>query len=349
MKDEDRILEHIKSVIGDPDEKVKIKKLNKELYELFMKEDLSSTNKPIYSIRLDGASKSYKRRVFSKIFKLDENNQYGFTRTKPLPIGIFKREKKVSMDILNNSISNFDPNSKIGEIFVVDIELDAYDDPKKKMYNEVFPSIFESKSKVPVSSRSMYQLLSTMRIGKRGDVLKFKVTEKTDAALLPKKKFPMFIEHTHFLTTRAGWKITNVYQYYTFEQEPFKKEYILGNQRSRQAAVARGDDVQANFWKLLNNTNFCFDCRDNSQNKSLHLIYDERQEVDLISKYSAYNSDNCFLNFDSLIENINRYYDKAENFDRNEWPFVETLREEETESVKKRHLNKKKEGDEKKT
>ena len=66
MKDKCWILEDIKSVIGDPDEKVKTKKLNKELYKLFTKEDLNSTNKPIYSIRLDGESKSHKWRVFSK-------------------------------------------------------------------------------------------------------------------------------------------------------------------------------------------------------------------------------------------------------------------------------------------
>ena len=116
-----------------------------------MKGDLSSTNKSIYSIRLDWESESHMRRVFSKIFKLDENNQYGFAMAKPLPIGIFKREKEVSMDILNNSISNFDLNYKIGDIFVVDIEFHAYDVSKKKMYNEVSPWILEPKSKVPVS------------------------------------------------------------------------------------------------------------------------------------------------------------------------------------------------------
>ena len=138
---------------------------------------------------------------------------------------------------------------------MVDIEFDAYDDPRKKMYNEVFPCIFEPKSKVPVSSRRVYQLLSTMTIGKRGDVLKFKVTEKTHATLLPKETFPMFIDHIHFFTTRAGWKIANVQQYYTFKQESFKKEYILRNQESRQAEVGRDNDVLANFWKLLNNAN----------------------------------------------------------------------------------------------
>ena len=113
------------------------------------------------SARLDGGTESHKRRVFSKIFKLDENNQYGFAMTKPLPIAFFKQEKEVSMDILNNSTENFDRNSKWGEIFVSNIEFDAYDDPKKKMFNEVFPCVFEPKSKVPVSSRSVYQILCT--------------------------------------------------------------------------------------------------------------------------------------------------------------------------------------------
>ena len=52
--------------------------------------------------------------------------------TKPLPIGIFKKESSVSIDTLNKSIENFDPNAKIGELFVADIEFDAYDDPREK-------------------------------------------------------------------------------------------------------------------------------------------------------------------------------------------------------------------------
>ena len=100
---------------------------------------------------------------------------------------------------MNNSLANFDSNSKIGEIFVVNIQFHACDDPRKKMYNEVFPCVFEPKTKVPFSSRSVDQLLSTTITGKRGDVLKFKSTEKTHATLLPKRRFPMFINHLYFL------------------------------------------------------------------------------------------------------------------------------------------------------
>ena len=52
------------------------------------------------------------------------------------------------MDILNNTIKTFDPNAKIGEIFIVDIEFTACYDASKKMYNEVYPYIFEPKIKV---------------------------------------------------------------------------------------------------------------------------------------------------------------------------------------------------------
>ena len=115
----------------------------------------------------------------------------------------------------------------------------------------------------------------------------------------------------------------------------------MGNQKARQAAVAGGDDVQTNFWKLLNNDNFGFDCWNNSQNKSLHLIYDEDEEVDFISKYSKHDSDNCFLDLDSQFNNINRYYDNEENVDESEIQYVETLREEDVAKAKERFSKRK--------
>ena len=114
-----------------------IKTYSQLLYDLCKQEDLNSCKTPIYSLRLDWEIKAKKRRVLSKIFKLYENNQYGFAMTKPLPTGIFKKELFVSLNILNKSIKNFNPNAKIGNIFIIDIEFDANDDPRIKMYNEV--------------------------------------------------------------------------------------------------------------------------------------------------------------------------------------------------------------------
>ena len=94
------------------------------------------------------------------------------------------------MEILTKSLENFDANAEVGEIFVVDIEFATYEDPKKKMCNEIFPCIFEPKSKVSIESRSVYQLLSTMRIEKRGDVLMFKATKKSMLPFALKKNSP---------------------------------------------------------------------------------------------------------------------------------------------------------------
>ena len=108
------------------------KKMKKRLHDLLKQEDLKSSNKLIYSLRLNGEYQSKKRRIFSKIFKLDENNRCGFTMAKPRPIGTFKKEPQASMEILTKSLENFDPNAEVGKIFVVDIEFAAYDDPVKK-------------------------------------------------------------------------------------------------------------------------------------------------------------------------------------------------------------------------
>ena len=151
-------------------------------------------------------------------------------------------------------------------------------------------------------------------------MLSFKATEKTRATLDPKKRFPMFIDHIHFLTERAGWKVTKVHAHCSLEKEPFKKEYTLSNQRARQEAVAQGDDVQANFWKFFNNSNIGFDCRDNSQNKSLHLIYNEDAEIEFLTKYEGYKSTNPFLSLEARIRNIEEKYKDVENL-----PFDEEL------------------------
>ena len=330
----DVIINNLSDLYGEKNKKQERKELMNKLYSLWKEEDLKSCHKPVYNVRLDGEESSKKRRVFSEVFKLDENNQYGFTMTKPLPILIFKKQSNPNMETLENSLKNFSPNAKIGELFVVDIQFDAYDDPCKRIYNEIYPCVFQPKSNVLPNRRSVYQLLSNMRSGKRSNILSFKAPEKTHATLDPTKRFHIFIDHIHFLIERAGWKVTKVHAHYTFEQEPFKKEYILRNQRARQEAVARGDDVQANFWKLLNNSNFGSDCSYNSQNKSLHLIYNKDMEIEFLAKYEDCKSTNPFLSVEAKIRNIEEKYKDVENLPFDIQPFAETLKKEE---IKKSH------------
>ena len=78
------------------------------------------------------------------------------------------------------------------------------------MYNEIYPCISEPKTKFPADEKSVYQLLSNMRVRKKDNILKFLVSEKTHATLKPKKRYPRFLDHIDFLTKRAGWKVTKV-------------------------------------------------------------------------------------------------------------------------------------------
>ena len=69
---------------------------------------------------------------------------------------------------------------------------------------------------------------------------------------------PMYLEQIVFAAVRAGWKVTNIYLQYTFEQERFKRDFILMNHKSRQNAK---NSVGKYFYKLMNNSNFGYDCR----------------------------------------------------------------------------------------
>ena len=55
-----------------------------ERFKTYERNDL----KVVYSLKLDGESKPEKQRIIAKILKLDENNQYRFAMTKPMPTPI---------------------------------------------------------------------------------------------------------------------------------------------------------------------------------------------------------------------------------------------------------------------
>ena len=55
------------------------------------------------------------------------------------------------------------------------------------------------------------------------------------------------------------------------------------------------------------------------------MIYDENAEIEFISKYEGYRSENFFLRLEAKIKNIQDKYD--------EQPFAETLKEAEIKEV----------------
>ena len=134
--------------------------------------------------------------------------------------------------------------------------------------------------------------------------------QKRTQLLKKKKNIPLYAAHIHFLVKRAGCLITKIYQHFTFEQSKFKKYFVVKNQKSRQIAKI---NVEKDFYKLLNNSNFGMNCRSNIDNRTLEPIYDEISEIAFIKKY-----DNIFGNEKSFqFSDINIMTEEVnEKFDR---------------------------------
>ena len=100
--------------------KIDYKKMNIDgSFRAYKSDDL----KVIYRIMLDD-KRYHKRRIISKILKMDENNQYGFAMTKPMPTGCIKEHPAPSWLKFNLLLKTVDLDDKIGHPFVMDIELD---------------------------------------------------------------------------------------------------------------------------------------------------------------------------------------------------------------------------------
>ena len=94
-----------------------------------------------------------------------------------------------------------------------------------------------------------------------------------------------------FLTWRAGWLITHIYEHYTFELEKFKKEIVVMNQKSSQKATS---SVEKDFFKLLNNSNFGIDYFNNC---ILEPLYDDLAEIPYTKNFTTIFNDDIFRHF----------------------------------------------------
>ena len=130
---------------------------------------------------------------------------------------------------------------------------------------------------------------------------------------------------------RAGWFVTKIYSHYTFEQEYFKKQFILMNQRSRQNAK---NSIEKYFYKLMNKSNFGYDCCNNLDNCQFVSIFDELQEITYLKRYYNYfdSKISSFLSSNLIRQEIEEKYcqiklsvlnpekceflEAAENFDK---------------------------------
>ena len=73
---------------------------------------------------------------------------------------------------------------------------------------------------------------------------------------------PLYAEHLHLLMTRCDWRVSNVGAHYNFEQSKFKKDFVIMNQVSR---LQEKTDIERDFYRFMNNSNFAFDSRNNAE------------------------------------------------------------------------------------
>ena len=259
--------------------------------ELFLK-DLDN-EKVIFKTR-DGQLKWFS----SKIIKMDENNQYGFAMTKPLPYGCIKKKENLpTLEELAVLLENVTLEDKLGHLFVVNVKFaDIFE--KTLLFNEIYPPVFEKQKKIDPYKRSCTQIMSRATIKhnkkKKDTLYSLLFNSKTHATLKKKIFIPLYAEDLYFLTTRAGWKVTRIYEHYTFKQDTFKKDFVMMNQNARKTAKTK---VEKDFYKLLKNSNFGNDCRNNVGNCTLELMYDGLEEISYIKNYTDIFADPKFTEF----------------------------------------------------
>ena len=167
-----------------------------------------------FTIKLDNDEESKECRVISKIIKFDENNQYGFAMTKPMPVGAIQ-EKDASWSKYNILFEKLSLKDKKGHIFIVDIEFDhLHATDCQIMYNERLPPFIEKDTKIESNKRSVYQLLELYSKNYRGNPNTYKISAKAHSNLFAKKFVPLYLEEIKFAVLRCGWKATKLYKHF---------------------------------------------------------------------------------------------------------------------------------------
>ena len=76
-----------------------------------------------YKLKLDNEKEYTTKRVIMKILKLDENNQYGYSMTKPLPTGCIKQDPDIIWRTFNLLLERVSLEDSIGYLFKVALSL----------------------------------------------------------------------------------------------------------------------------------------------------------------------------------------------------------------------------------
>ena len=108
-----------------------------------------------YNLKID--NQKIKKRVITKILKLDENNQFGHGMTKSLPTGCIKENANISWKTFNMLLETVRLDDTIGHLYIVDIEFDIKNaDERILAYNEIYPPIIEKQKRIDHFERSTF-------------------------------------------------------------------------------------------------------------------------------------------------------------------------------------------------
>ena len=117
-----------------------------------------------------------------------------------------------------------------------------------------------------------------MRLNDKETINSFKTTAKTHATMDEN-------QHLHFLLTRCGWKVTRIGGHCTFQQKKLKKDFVIMNPVLRQNVKT---NIEKDFFKLMKNANFVYDCCNNADNCYFSPIYDELEELMYAKRYQTF-------------------------------------------------------------
>ena len=137
----------------------------------------------------------------------------------------------------------------------------------------------------------------------------------------------LYAEDLYFLTTRAGWKVTKIYDHYTFRQARFKRDFVVTNQNLRKTFKTK---VEKDFYKLLNNSKFGNHCRNNINHCSLKLLFDGLHEISHLKRFTKIMQDwryREFFSLDLMREQIQKEYDKKKKKLNETDPFYSAILE----------------------
>ena len=159
-----------------------------------------------------------------------------------------------------------------------------------------------------------------MRLNDKETLNLYKTTAKTHSTMDKKFFIPLYAEHLYFLLIKCCWCISKIYAHYTFEQSKFKRDVLVMNQVLRQNAKT---SVEKDFNKLMNNSNFAYDCRNNVDNCSFTPILDEIEELSYAKRYQNIFDQNIdllekqieeeFTNRIATLDQQSEYYKARKN------------------------------------